>query len=439
MRTAFFPWTACVVLLLLNSGLCAEYPLWFDQSKTEKDRFDAVRKAPKDLIDAYGPEGYTGLMLAAWRGDVTLATLFLDRGADVHKKAQNKFGDTALHVAVSHSDDKKTGPGSYEIAQLLLDKGALVNATNARNEQPIHKTVSDIRKMPSDSSAAQEDSLNRMKVIDMLVKRGADINAQGFKGYTLLHQAVAGGDYVFINAIKEAYPNTINMNIKDVDGLTPYEYAKARARTDVEDNDPVIVALNKPLGRIDTGYFGYKRVDEQGRTALMFAVIRNNKEQATEYIKQGASINDQDKDGMTALHYAVRSLHPVEFVKMLLDKGATVNTANNEGDTPLHLVVNITDPSRRIEVAKLLASKGAYVNAPNKKGETVLHRAVQLGDVQLVDYITNELVKLAKNKDGKTPHDLATAVYKTSQGADPKIKASLEKMIKILAPSSGKN
>ena len=52
-------------------------------------------------------------------------------------------------------------------------------------------------------------------------------------------------------------------------------------------------------------------------------------------LKSKVSVNNNDMDGNTALHY-VSSYGKVEAVEVLLKNGAKVNLQNNRGDTPLH-------------------------------------------------------------------------------------------------------
>ena len=65
-------------------------------------------------------------------------------------------------------------------------------------------------------------------------------------------------------------------------------------------------------------------------------------------------IEELDEDGKTALFYAVENEH-IEVVKLLLVAGADVETKNRHGQTPLAMEVG----KGHHEMAKLLRDYGA--------------------------------------------------------------------------------
>ena len=91
--------------------------------------------------------------------------------------------------------------------------------------------------------------------------------------------------------------------------------------------------------------------------------------------KSGVNIDATDKNGVTALHHAVRFRSPLA-VKTLIEFGANVNQAcRRSGSTPLHRAVTHTGaPStagkrqQAIEIIKLLIAAGADASITNKAG-----------------------------------------------------------------------
>src|SRR6476660_9907932 len=85
-------------------------------------------------------------------------------------------------------------------------------------------------------------------------------------------------------------------------------------------------------------------------------------------LKAGADVHATDKNGVTALHHAVRFRSPMA-VKTLIEHGANVNQAcRRNGSTPLHRAVTQTGApgtAGRAEAAKeiiqLLLAAGADV------------------------------------------------------------------------------
>jgi tankyrase len=89
----------------------------------------------------------------------------------------------------------------------------------------------------------------------------------------------------------------------------------------------------------------------------------------------GADIHATDKNGVTALHHAVRFRNAMA-VKTLLEHGADVNqVCRRSGSTPLHRAVTQTGaPSTAgkgqevLEIVQLLLAAGADLSITNKSG-----------------------------------------------------------------------
>lgn len=110
-------------------------------------------------------------------------------------------------------------------------------------------------------------------------------------------------------------------------------------------------------------------------------------------LKRGVDLHATDKNGVTALHHAVRFRSPIA-VKTLIEHGAHVNQAcRRNGSTPLHRAVIQTgapgtagkgDAAR--EIIEILLAAGADPAIANKSGK------------KPVDYITDETIKEMLNK-----------------------------------------
>jgi ankyrin repeat protein len=110
-------------------------------------------------------------------------------------------------------------------------------------------------------------------------------------------------------------------------------------------------------------------------------------------LKQGADIHAADKNGVTALHHAVRFRSP-EAVKTLLEHGANVNQqCRRNGSTPLHRAVTQTgapgtagkgDAAK--EIIQILMKAGADPTITNKSGK------------RPADYDADESIKLLLKK-----------------------------------------
>jgi uncharacterized protein len=93
-------------------------------------------------------------------------------------------------------------------------------------------------------------------------------------------------------------------------------------------------------------------------------------------IQGGADVHAADKNGVTALHYAVRFRSPIA-VATLIEHGANVNQAcRRNGSTPLHRAVTQTGApgtggraEAAREIIEILLAAGADPSIANKSGK----------------------------------------------------------------------
>jgi tankyrase len=93
-------------------------------------------------------------------------------------------------------------------------------------------------------------------------------------------------------------------------------------------------------------------------------------------LRAGADVHATNKNGVTALHHAVRFRSPAA-VKTLIEHGANVNQAcRRNGSTPLHRAATQTGApgtasrgGAAIEIIRLLMTAGADPSIANKSGK----------------------------------------------------------------------
>jgi ankyrin repeat protein len=101
------------------------------------------------------------------------------------------------------------------------------------------------------------------------------------------------------------------------------------------------------------------------------------RKQIEKLLKGGADIHERDKNGVSALHHAVR-FRSVAAVLTLLEHGANANQAcKRSGGTPLHRAVTSTGApatagkqAEAKEIIKALLQFGANPKIKNKNGKT---------------------------------------------------------------------
>jgi len=114
-------------------------------------------------------------------------------------------------------------------------------------------------------------------------------------------------------------------------------------------------------------------INEQGQTALHYAVVFQKYDCAEILIDAGTPVNVQDNTGRTPLHIVCNIYDNPIMVASLIRAGANVNIKDNLGNTPLHEMFLV---GTCFEMAKALIEAGADVNATNHKGLTPLHYVI---------------------------------------------------------------
>ena len=149
----------------LDCRLTPVDPLWKEKSALVGD--GSIGEPPKPQV--FRP--YPALHVAAWHRRTEIARLLLDHGAEVN--AANKFQQTALYFAMLSRDQAL----NMELIELLVERGADVNARDKRgNNMPIQLAFG-WRRDP-------------LPALELLLRNGADVNAVSSEGKTALDWAM---------------------------------------------------------------------------------------------------------------------------------------------------------------------------------------------------------------------------------------------------------
>lgn len=145
------------------------------------------RRAVEQWLDEGMPADYvadrigTGLMIAAWNGDIEMMNLFLQRGANPRRT--NRNGEQALQLAAWN--------GHTAAVRWLLERGATLNRED-KHWSALHYAV-----FSGHAELARE-----------LIERGADINARSPNGSTPLMMAAREGRDEIARQLLEAGADT---------------------------------------------------------------------------------------------------------------------------------------------------------------------------------------------------------------------------------------
>jgi ankyrin repeat protein len=205
-----------------------------------------------------------------------------------------------------------------DVVKLLLDRGADASATIVNRVTALH-TVGEKVTFDNDEASAR-----RVKIIELLIARGAKVNARSKSLKTPLHANAYDA-----KAIELLLAHGADVNARDGEGRTPLIRAAA-------------------IGAWD------------------------NTEAVQSLLDHGSDANARDHDGNTALLLAAGKLPTLE---LLLSRGASARIANDAGATPLHMFatydVGVLE-LRNLDALALLCSSGLRANVRDHAGKTAL-------------------------------------------------------------------
>ena len=279
---------------------------WIDQGA--EFRTDIITEAPRKPVD---PK-LTALIAAVRAGNRSEIERQISPEA---VQGKDDGGSTPLHHAA--------GYGPLANVELLLSKGADVNAKNRRASTPLHWAIHDEAK------------------VRLLLSKGARVNSKQAQGRTPLFLAAMLGDSVA--TIRLLLDNGADPNLATANGQTPLMMAAARGN----------VEAMRLL--IDKGADVNQR-DGAGETAVMSASTGGNADAVRLLIEKGADVKVKSKRNETALGFAATS-GVQSSVELLLAKGADVNVRNFRGYSTLMFAAS--SDTMPAGIIKLLLNSGA--------------------------------------------------------------------------------
>lgn len=269
----------------------------------------------------------------------------------------------------------------------ILSGGLDPNFTDLEGYSPLHRSV-------YYNKRNSVEALLNYKDIDKEIKlpEGSEINRWYLNGATPLLLASYFGYTDIVNMLLDS---GADINARDEsDGAGAIHIASANGN-----NETIMALLYRDKGMIDLK-------DETKTTPLEWATMKGKINTVSLLLSQGADIKLQDKDGFTALHYAV-SYGNTDIIRTILDFDySTVDMKNYEGLSALQIAAK----DDNLEAIRIIVKEGhANIDEVDSKGLTALHYAAANGNFNsvkdLVDLGADKYVKDSYN--GLTAEDLA--------------------------------
>ena len=152
----------------------------FEASATGRTkRVRALLKANPDLANAFAPDGFTPLGLAAFFGHRETVEALVSGGAKVNLSSRNALKAVPLRSAAV--------AGHLEVAQFLIARGAEIDALGEGGYTPLHEVAGS----------------GRIEFAKLLLNHGANINARGDDGKTPLTIALESNQTEMANFLRE--------------------------------------------------------------------------------------------------------------------------------------------------------------------------------------------------------------------------------------------
>lgn len=290
---------------------------------------DALLEAGAEL-DARSKAGFTPYLFASRQGNSHVVRTLLDAGADVDqtlpaRKRRGKYeaADAAMDNEQGQGAsalDLAVGNAHFELASMLLDRGANPNAAGP-GWAPLH-TITWVREPGVGSNDPAPDgsgNLDSLAMVRELVEHGADVNIRMTKQSRAgRHSLNTIGATPFLAAARTADAELMQLLVElGADPLIPTE----------EGSTPLMVAAG----------LGTRAPDEDAGTPETVV------EAVQLVLSLGADPNAVNVNGDTAMHGAAYK-HVAGAVPLLADAGADINvwnTKNHLGWTPLRIATGV--------------------------------------------------------------------------------------------------
>lgn len=348
-------------------------------------------------VDVSDKSCSTVLHYASYSGWIKIVRALVEKGCEID--AKNAFGNTPLFLAVQHLHNnviefflelgadfeycdgngwsllhKASFYGWLTIAQIVINKKCDLDAKTSKGFTPLYLAVSnsheDVATLLIGSGANDYCDANKwmvlhhashrgwLGIVESLVKRGSDVDAETSDGETPLLLAAKRSRFDVVKFLMESGAN--------VEACDKEKWTLLHHASNGGDLRTVRFLLNRGHDlNVKTSL---------GSTALLLAANNFHRGIVDLLVKYRANVECCDSKKWALIHYASHNKW-VDLVKSLVEKGCDVNAKTARGDTPLYIACLV----KHIGIIKILLEAGAHFNVENCNGDTAFNSVIVSG------------------------------------------------------------
>ncbi|XP_013394577.1 ankycorbin [Lingula anatina] len=321
------------------------------------------------------PAGATPLMMACQAGnDAQVKNCIKNKPEMVTQK--EAMGRTALHYCAETEN--------VRCAELLLAAAPeLLNEKDADGYSTLHLAV----------------QISNKPLFQLLIQRGANVNAVDNEKHTAVHWAAVCGNAEMLELLiaQKANPST-----PDSHTAYPIHYAAQMCGSDEAVGIKIMSKLLSKGVPVDC-------IDQDERQPLLWAASGGSCKACKVLIEAGAKVESSDKDGLTALHCASSRGHADTIFTLVTECSAKVDSLDKNGCTPLFYSLTML----HLHCANILLELGADPNHQDKKGRSPAHCSAAKGSIPGLELLSTQHGDLwLRNMKGDCPiHEAAQGMH----------------------------
>lgn len=247
-----------------------------------------------------------------------------------------------------------------DVFMKLLDKNVNVNESNFSGISPLM------------FSCMYKNSFFSQKIIE----HDGDVNLICNKGNNVLFYCVLSESIDCLNILLKSETKTkININHKNNQGCTIIDFCIQNGVSD-------------KMVKMIIEHF-HSEIEDYKCLLYHFYYSKNNFEMFKFLYSKNLNLNEQDENGNTVLHYALRD-RKVEYINFIIDKDIDLEIKNNRDETPIRTTIKYG----HFDLLKSLINAGAKID--------IHYLCIYGNETILGDFLIDEMINIS-DKYHRTP------------------------------------